>query len=219
MQERVPTPRRLWTCATAATYKRSVSLIQVQMQYSIPSPRGQFGSEKLGHCKTTMPANSRHDDQGGEVPSLDFESSTISSTSPISNGLNPQAPCFHANDRNHDADREPFDHHMPFYSGEIPIIDQTNTHTYFPANGDITWMLMDLSARLGSLEEAVLTGNAQMYQFHAKVTETMNKSLVAMDEFSITISNLKKSLKDFVQAFLGEAFGEDMDNVEVKSEA
>lgn len=77
---------------------------------------------------------------------------------------------------------------------------------------------MSISSRLGSLEEAVLTGNAQMYQFHSRITDTMNNSLTAMEEFSNTIANLKKSLEGFAQALLDQAFGGDSDNVEIQGE-
>lgn len=78
-------------------------------------------------------------------------------------------------------------------------------------------MLISLSSRLGRLEEIVLTGNAQMHQFHSKITESMNKSITAMEEFSNTIANLKKNLKDFVQAFIHQTLGGD--NLDIQSEA
>lgn len=76
---------------------------------------------------------------------------------------------------------------------------------------------MSLSSRLARLEESVLIGNAQMHQFHSKVTDIMNKSIMAMEGFSDTISNLKQSLKHFMQALIGQTLG-NLDCVEVQSE-
>ncbi|KAK1255262.1 hypothetical protein MKX08_009257 [Trichoderma sp. CBMAI-0020] len=152
--------------------------------------------------------------ESSDIPSLDFDSSTITSPSPTDmGGLNPQAPCFQ-----YDENMAFLDQEMPLYSGEIPALGYTYPVDYGPVNDDIRWMLMSLSSRLARLEETVLTGNAQMHQFHSKVTDIMNKSITAMEEFSNTITNLKKTLKYFTQALIGQTLG-NLDYLEVQSEA
>ncbi|PNP48785.1 hypothetical protein TGAMA5MH_00239 [Trichoderma gamsii] len=151
--------------------------------------------------------------ESSDIPSLDFDSSTITSASPADmSGLNPHAPCFQ-----YDETMAFLDQEMPLYGSENPALGYTYPVDYGPVNDDIRWMLMSLSSRLARLEETVLTGNAQMHQFHSKVTDIMNKSITAMEEFSDTISNLKKSLKHFMQALIGQTLG-NLDCVEVQSE-
>lgn len=90
-------------------------------------------SEDSNFATDTM-SNVQNNEEGAEVPSLDFDSSTITSPSPVEiNGLNPQAPSFHYENLTF------LDHQTPLYSGEIPTLDQAYPMNYAPANDDLRW--------------------------------------------------------------------------------